>query len=409
MEEKQEFNYADFKKEALKGLESGKDLSGKDGVLAPLLRDFIESALEAEMSSHLSVKEPGNRRNGKGKKRVHTSYGPVDISTPRDRNSDFDPSLLPKRQTVIGEAFENRILSLYAKGFSYLQVQEHLLDLYGVDISVGKLSAITDKVIPLLKRWQSRRLDVFYPIVWLDAMHFKVRENNQIVSKAVYIVIGLNADGKKELLGMYISQSEGARFWLSVLTDIQSRGVKDLLICCVDNLKGFTEAIEAIYPKADIQICIIHQIRNSRRFLSHKDRSSFNQDLKKIYQAANLSEAELALDSFEKKWNTKYSLAIKSWKTNWHYLTRYFEYSASIRKIMYTTNIIEGFNRQIRKITKTKGAFTSEMALFKLLYLAQEDITKKWINPQNTWKQTKQEFIIKFGERFIDKSNNISY
>lgn len=409
MEGQKNFDYDSFKKEAIEGLKSGKDLSGKDGVLLPLLKDFLESALEGEMTSHLIDKKPGNRRNGKCNKTVQTSYGAVDISVPRDRQSEFEPELVGKRQTVIGEGFENRILSLYAKGFSYLQIQEHLLDLYGVDVSVGKLSAITDKVVPLLKEWQSKKLDVFYPILWLDAMHFKVREDNRVVSKAVYNIIALNSEGKKELLGMYISESEGARFWLSILTDIQNRGVKDILICCIDNLKGFTEAVEAIYPKADVQICVLHQIRNSKRFLARKDRKGFNMDLKKIYQAANLTEAELALDSFEKKWGDKYPLSAKSWRNNWHYLTRFFDYSAAIRRIMYTTNIIEGFNRQIRRITKTKGAFTSQTALLKLLYLVQEDITKKWVTPSGGWKQVKQELIIKFGERFIDKSNQGFY
>lgn len=402
MENKENFNYEEFKQKAIEELKSGKELSGKDGVLLPLIKDFLEGALDGEMDSHLSEKTEANRRNGKGKKVIKTGYGPVEIKTPRDRNSDFKPEIVEKRQTVLGEAFENRILSLYAKGFSLLQIQDHLLELYGLDVSVGKLSSITDKVIPLIKEWQSRRLEVFYPIVWLDAMHFKVRENNQVVTKAVYIAIGLSSAGKKELLGMYISENEGARFWFNILTDIQSRGVQDILICCIDNLKGFTEAIEAVFPKTDIQVCIIHQIRNSKKFLSYKDSSSFNKDLKSIYQAANLPEAELALDSFEKKWKKKYPLVIKSWRKNWHHLTRFFDYSKSIRKIMYTTNIIEGFNKQLRRITKTKGAFTSEMALLKLLYLAQNDITAKWTGPQNNWKQIKQEFIIKFEERFID-------
>ena len=402
MENKKDFNYDEFKKKATEELKSGKELSGKDGVLLPLIKDFLEGALDGELDSHLAENGENNRRNGKGKKVVKTGYGPVEIRTPRDRNSDFEPEIIEKRQTVLGEAFENRILSLYAKGFSFLQIQDHLLELYGMDVSVGKLSSITDKVIPLIKEWQSRRLEVFYPMVWLDAMHFKVRENNQVVVKAVYIVIGLNPSGVKELLGMYISENEGARFWLNILTDIQSRGVDDILICCIDNLKGFTEAIEAVFPKTDIQVCIIHQIRNSKKFLSYKDSGSFSNDLKKIYQAANLPEAELALDAFEEKWGKKYPLAVKSWKNNWHRLTRFFDYSKSVRKIMYTTNIIEGFNKQIRRITKTKGAFTGEMALLKLLYLVQNDITAKWTGPQNNWKQIKQEFMIKFGERFID-------
>lgn len=400
--EESKFDYESFKKGAIEGLRSGKGFSGKDNVLLPMLKDFLEGALEGELTDFLSNKEAPNRRNGKTIKTVRTESGSFELETPRDRNGDFEPELIQKRQTVIGEAFENRIMSLYAKGFSYLQIQEHLLDLYGMDVSVGKLTAITDKILPNIKEWQSRRLDRVYPIVWMDAIHFKVRENGQVIPRAVYIVLGMNNQGLKELLGMYVSEQEGARFWLSVMTDIQSRGVEDILICSIDNLKGFTEAIEAIFPKTDVQICMIHQIRNSHKYLYHKDKKGFSQAIKTIYQAANLTEAELAMDSFEDLWGNKYPVVIKSWRTNWHHLTRFFDYSKSIRKIMYTTNIVEGFNRQIRRITKTKGAFTSETALLKLLYLIQEDITQKWTVVQPGWKQVKQELVIKFGDRYCD-------
>lgn len=400
--EENKFDYESFKKEAISGLKSGRGFSGKDNVLLPMLKDFLEGALDGELTDFLSNKEEPNRRNGKTTKTVRTESGSFELETPRDRNGEFEPELIQKRQTVIGEAFENRIMSLYAKGFSYLQIQEHLLDLYGMDVSVGKLTAITDKILPSIKEWQSRRLDRAYPIVWMDAIHFKVRENGQVIPRAVYIVLGMNSQGLKELLGMYVSEQEGARFWLNVLTDIQSRGVEDILICSIDNLKGFTDAIEAIFPKTDVQICMIHQIRNSHKYLNLKDRKDFSDTLRGIYQAANLAEAELAMDHFEEKWNKKYPVVIKSWRTNWHHLTRFFDYSVSIRKIMYTTNIVEGFNRQIRRITKTKGAFTNETALLKLLYLIQEDITKKWTMVQPGWRQVKQELVIKFGDRFID-------
>jgi putative transposase len=400
--EENKFDYESFKKEAIAGLRAGKGFSGKDNVLLPMLKDFLEGALEGELTDFLSNKEEPNRRNGKTTKTVRTESGSFELETPRDRNGDFEPELIQKRQTVIGEAFENRIMSLYAKGFSYLQIQEHLLDLYGMDVSVGKLTAITDKILPSIKEWQSRRLDRVYPIVWMDAIHFKVRENGQVIPRAVYIVLGMNNQGLKELLGMYVSEQEGARFWLNVMTDIQSRGVEDILICSIDNLKGFTEAIEAIFPKTDIQICMIHQIRNSYKYLNHKDRKSFSEAIRNIYQAANLVEAELAMDRLEEVWGKKYPVVIKSWRSNWHQLTRFFDYSKSIRKIMYTTNIVEGFNRQIRRITKTKGAFTSETALMKLLYLIQQDITQKWTGMHPGWKQVKQELVIKFGDRFID-------
>jgi len=396
------FDYESFKSKAISELQSGKELHGVDGVLQPLLKDFLESALEGELSSHLEKNTTKNRRNGKGKKKVKTSYGTVDISTPRDRDGSFNPKLIAKRETVLGEALEAKILSLYAKGSSYSQIQEHLLDLYGLEISVGKLTAITDSIIPKLKQWQSKRLHTFYPIVWLDAIHFKVREDHRVVSKAIYVVLALNNHGVKELLGLYISNQEGASFWLEVLSDIQNRGVEDILITCVDNLKGFSQAIQAVFPTTNIQKCIIHQIRNSKRFLASKDRATFNEDLKKIYKAVNSTEAEMALDDFEKKWKGKYPLAVKSWRTNWSELTHFFEYSKSIRRLMYTTNIVEGFNRQIRKITKTKGVFTNQIALMKLVYLTQNDITKKWVNPTKQWKTIKQELIIKFGDRFID-------
>jgi transposase-like protein len=397
--EKEKFDYEKFKREALEGLKSGKGFSGPDNIMLPLFKDFLEGALDGELDIHLSETQVPNRRNGHNRKTVKTEQGEFILETPRDRNGDFEPELIKKRQTVIGEAFENRILSLYSKGLSYEDIQSHLLDLYGMDVSVGKLSAITDKVIPRIQEWQGRRLESVYSIVWLDAMHFKVRENGQVISKAVYIILGYNMEGKKDLLGMYISESESARFWLSVLTDLQNRGVKDILIACMDNLKGFSDAVAAVFPKTDVQLCVIHQIRNSFKYMAAKNRKAFTTDLKPIYQASNLAEAELAMDQFEEKWGEKYPLVIKSWRNNWYYLTRFFDYSWHLRRIMYTTNTIEGFNKQIRRVTKRKGAFASEMALMKLLFLTQEEITKSWTFKPPYWGQVKQELIIKFEER----------
>jgi transposase-like protein len=396
---KKKFDYESFKAEALEGLKSGKSISGSDNVLAPLLKDLLEGALEGELESHLEDQTVPNRKNGKTSKTVKTDHGSINLETPRDRNGDFEPEIVKKRQTTIGEAFENRILSLYGKGLSYADIQDYLLDLYGLDVSAGKLSSVTDKIIPRIQEWQGRRLEPIYAIVWLDAMHFKIKENGQVVSKAVYIILGHNMDGKKDLLGMYISESEGARFWLQVLTDLQNRGVNDILIACMDNLKGFTEAVEAVFPKVDIQLCIIHQVRNSFKYVAFKDRKEVSNHLKAIYQASNASEAELALNQFEDEWINKYPLVVKSWKNNWHYLTRFFEYSKHLRRIMYTTNIIEGFNRQIRRVTKRKGAFQNEMALMKLLYLAQKEVTKSWEASPPYWGQVKQELIIKFEDR----------
>jgi len=393
------FSYKDFKKKALEELKAGKGFSGKENVLLPLFKDLLEGALDGELEDHLKNTPKPNRKNGHTSKTIKTEQGPFGLKTPRDRNGDFEPELIKKRQTVIGEAFENRILSLYSKGMSYGDIQSHLLDLYGLDVSTGKLSAITDKIIPYIQEWQGRRLEPIYSIVWLDAMHFKVRENGQVISKAVYIILGYNMEGKKDLLGMYISESESSRFWLNILTDLQNRGVQDILITCLDNLKGFTQAVEAIFPKTDIQLCIIHQIRNSFKYMAHKDRGQFTKDLKTIYQASNIQEAELAMDQFEEKWGEKYPVVIRSWRNNWHYLTRFFDYSKPLRRIMYTTNIIEGFNRQIRRVTKRKGAFPNEMSLMKMLYLAQTEITKSWVSKPPNWGQVKQELIIKFEER----------
>lgn len=397
--EKTEFDYESFKAKALAGLKQGQGLSGKDNVLLPLFKDLLEGALDGELEDYLEKAGTANRKNGRTKKTLKTEQGSITLETPRDRNGDFEPELVKKRQTVIGEAFENRILSLYSKGLSYADIQEHLLDLYGIDVSTGKLSSITDKIIPLVQEWQGRRLEAVYSIVWLDAMHFKVRESGQVVSKAVYIILGYNMQGKKELLGMYISESEGARFWLSVMTDLQNRGVDDILIACMDNLKGFTEAVESIFPKTDIQLCIIHQVRNSFRYLAYKDSKDFGAGLKAIYQASNIAEAGLSMDQLEEKWGEKYPLVIKSWRNNWHYLTRFFSYSKHLRRIMYTTNTIEGFNRQIRRVTKRKGAFPNQMSLMKILYLAQAEITKNWCAKPPYWGQVKQELIIRFEER----------
>jgi transposase-like protein len=395
----EEFDYGTFKAKAIEGLKAGKGLSGKDNVLLPLFKDMLEGALDGELEDYLKQTEEVNRKNGRTSKVVKTEQGSFTLETPRDRNSNFEPDLVKKRQTILGEAFENRILSLYGKGLSYADIQNHLLDLYGIDVSSGKLSAITDKIIPLVQEWQGRRLESVYSIVWLDAMHFKVRENGQVISKAVYIILGYNMDGKKDLLGMYISENEGARFWLNVITDLQNRGVNEILIACMDNLKGFTQAMETIYPKADIQLCIIHQVRNSFKYTASKDVKEVSSDLKAIYQASNLSEAELGMANLNEKWEKKYPLIVKSWNNNWHYLSRYFDYSKYIRRIMYTTNTIEGFNRQIRRVTKRKGAFPNEMSLMKLLFIAQAEITKEWTSKPAYWGQVKQELIIKFGER----------
>jgi putative transposase len=394
-------NYIDIRDKALAQLKSGKSLTGAGGVFAPLLKDFLESALEAEMETHLDLyeRESGNKRNGKGSKTVKTSSGSLTINTPQDRHSNFEPQILRKRETVLADNLAPKIIALYGKGMSLRDISDHIKEMYDVEISASTLSEITDRVIPKVKEWQNRPLESLYTIVWLDAMHYKVRDGGRVVSRAIYNVLAINKDGKKELIGMYISESEGANFWLSVLTDLKARGVKDILIACIDNLTGFSEAIISIYPEVVVQSCVIHQIRNSLKYVASKDQKEFMKDLKKVYQAANKNQAETELDRLEDIWGDKYPVVIRSWRNNWEKLSAYFEYDHAIRRMIYTTNAVEGFHRQVRKITKTKGAFTSDMALLKLIYLAVENISKKWSQPLQNWGLTAQQLAIKFGDR----------
>jgi transposase-like protein len=282
---------------------------------------------------------------------------------------------------------------------SFRDISSHIKEMYDVDISHDTLSEITDRVIPMVKEWQNRPLEAVYPIVWLDAMHYKVRDGGKVVSRAVYNILALNVEGRKDLIGMYISESEGANFWLSVLTDIKSRGVKDILIACTDNLTGFSEAILSVFPQAEVQSCVIHQIRNSLKYVASKDQKAFMKDLKIVYQAANKSQAEDGLIKLEEIWGKKYPVVIKSWNNNWDRLSTYFKYDEYVRKIIYTTNAVEGFHRQVRKVTKTKGAFPNDMALMKLIYLSVENISKKWTQPVQNWGLTVQQLCIKFGDR----------
>ncbi len=387
---------------AMEQLKSGKSLTGKDGVFAPILKEFLESSLEAEMDEHLSVEERalGNKRNGKGQKTIKTESGNVTIEPPYDRHGDFEPEIVKKRQTVLTDNLAPKIISLYGKGMSLRDIAIHIEDMYDVDVSPTILSNITDRVIPQVKEWQNRPLDDVYPIVWLDAMHYKVREGGKVVSRAVYNILALNKHGKKELIGMYISESEGANFWLSVLTDLKSRGVKDILIACTDNLTGFSQAILSIFPEAEIQKCVIHQIRNSLKYVVSKDQKEFMKDLKKVYQSPSKSQAETELLNLEESWGKKYPVVLRSWNENWDELSNYFKYDEPIRKLIYTTNAVEGFHRQIRKVTKTKGAFVSDMALMKLIYLATENISKKWTQPIQNWALTAQQLCIMFEGRF---------
>jgi len=398
-EEKPDFNYQEFEQEAINRLRRGQSLEGKDGVLAPLIKRLVEAGLNGEMDAHLIDSRRKNRRNGKTNKQVKTAFGKVEIYTPRDRNSTFEPQLLPKRQTTLGEALDHKVISLYGRGMSYSDICSHLEELYGLTVSPSTLSLITDRIIEEVKAWQSRPLESVYPFMWLDAIHYKVKEDGAIKTKAVYCLLGVNREGIKDLLGLYISDNEGARFWLSVLADIQNRGVKDIIIACIDNLKGFAEAIETIFPRTEVQLCLVHQIRSSTRFVATKDIKQVIKSLKEVYQAPSKEQAEKGLALLEDQWGSKYPSVIKSWFDNWERLSNYFKYSKDIRRIIYTTNIIESFHSQLRKVTKSKRVFTSDMSLLKLLYLVQSNLKEQWTGPMNGWKLTHAQMMILFEER----------
>lgn len=398
-----------LQEKALTQLKSGQSLFGKDGAFAPMLKSFIEAALQAEMDAHLDTqqREGGNKRNGKGRKTIKSSAGSFPIDTPQDRHSSFEPQLIKKRETVLADSLQDKIIGLYGRGMSLRDISGHIKEMYDTTISPTVLSQITDRIIPAVKAWQSRPLESVYCIVWLDAMHYKVRSEGRVEHKALYNILGINPAGRKEILGAYISESEGANFWLSVLTDLHSRGLEDMLIACTDNLKGFSEAIGSIYPKAEVQSCIVHQIRNSLKYVASKDQKEFMGDLKRVYRADTKALAEAALEELASKWEAKYPIVIQSWQHNWEKLTTYFQYTKPIRRLIYTTNAVEGYHRQIRKVTKTKGAFTSDMALLKLVYLATKNIETKWTSPLQNWALTVQQLAIKFGDRLpLDLTRN---
>ena len=384
---------------ALKAIQSGQPISGKDGVLAPLVKQLTEAALEGELDSHLADDVAGNRRNGKSKKTVKSTSGEFELKTPRDRAGTFEPKLVKKHQRTVSDEIEAKILSMFGLGMSYSDIAGHVHELYGISVSTATISTITDKLIDEVKAWQCRPLDSVYPFVWLDAIHYKVRDKGRYRNKAVYTVLALNMDGKKEVLGLYLSESEGANFWLSVLTDLQNRGVEDILIASVDGLTGFPEAIASIYPNTEVQLCIVHQIRNSLRYVASKNQKAFLADLKRVYRATSLGEAEAALDELESLWGEKYPIVIKSWRSKWEHLSAYFKYPEDIRRIIYTTNSIEAVHRQFRKLTKTKGGFPNDDSLLKLLYMGVINASKKWTMPIQNWNLTVSQLAIFFEGR----------
>lgn len=402
--EKEKFDYESFKQDAIKEVLRKKRNGEKisiDELTKPMLKEFLETLLDTEMREYMSEEERngGNRKNGKSHKQVKSKEGVFELETPRDRHGTFEPEIVEKRQTLISEEIENKVLRLYSRGMSVRDITDHIEEMYHFSLSPTSLSAITDRIIPMVKEWQQRALESTYCFVWLDAMFYKVRQDGKVISRAVYNVLGVNNSGVKELLGMYVCESEGARFWLQVLEDLKNRGMQDILIACIDNLKGFAEAIENVFPKTAVQSCVVHQIRNSFKYVSWKDSRVFMRDLRTVYQASTKEQAEDNLDTLEEIWGKKYPAVIKSWRDNWHKLSTFFQYPSEIRKVIYTTNIIEGFHRQVRKITKTKGAFTSDMALLKLIYLATTNIIDKWSQAINGWATIASQLHLLYGER----------
>jgi putative transposase len=389
----------------LEGNKSPEDILGEEGLLKQLTKRVAERALEAEMDHHLGYQKndpagnnTGNSRNGKGQKKVRSVHGEIELDVPRDRNGKFDPQLVKKGEKQLN-GFDDRVISLYARGMTTRDIQAHFLDAYGVEVSATFISQVTNAVMEEVKAWQSRPLDSVYPVVYLDALVVRSRASGAVQNKSVYLALGINQEGEKELLGLWMAETEGAKFWLSVMTELKNRGLNDIFIACTDGLKGFPEAIEAVYPQTQIQLCIVHQVRHSLRYVSWKQRKAVAADLRRIYAAATLAEAEEALEAFSERWDEEHPNISQSWRNNWERLSTFFDYPPQIRKVIYTTNAIESLNASLRKVTKTRRSFPNDEAVMKVLYLALHNIAKKWTMPIRDWKQAMSQFMILFGDR----------
>lgn len=387
------------------GYKKPEDLIGENGLLKELTKRLLERAMQAEMTDHLGYgksdpagNNSGNSRNGSYKKKLKGDFGELDLAVPRDRNATFDPAIVPKGESRF-RGFDDKIISMYARGMTTRDIQAHLQEMYGVEVSPTLISQVTDAVTDEIRLWQNRPLDDIYPILYLDAIRIKVRHNGQIVNKAVYLAIAVTMNGVKEVLGMWAAENEGAKFWLNILTELKNRGVKDILIACVDGLKGFPEAIEAAFPETQVQLCIVHLVRHSLNYVSWKQRKEMADDLKEIYGAATVDEAETKLADFGKKWDETHPRVSQSWRNNWQRITPYFAYPPQIRRVIYTTNTIESLNMSLRKTTKNRGSFPNDEAMFKLLYLALRSISKRWTMPIKDWKSALNQFSIMFEER----------
>lgn len=392
--------------ELLDGKKSAGEILGPNGIIKQLTKALLEKALESELTEHLGYDkhshsqylETKNYRNGTTPKTLNGNDGAIQINVPRDRNSDFEPQIIKKNQTRF-DGFDDKIISLYARGMSTRDIQSQLEEIYGVEVSATLISNVTNEVIEQVKEWQGRSVDKLYPIVFFDALVIKVKEDKKTLNKAFYLALGVNTQGQKELLGIWVSQNEGAKFWLNVLTELKNRGLEDIFIACVDGLKGFPEAIEAAFPKTQVQLCIVHMVRHSLRFVCWKNRKEVAADLRKIYSSATVEDAEIALTEFSEKWDEKYPTISKSWLTHWHNITPFFDYPADIRKAIYTTNAIESLNASLRKVIKNKRVFPSDEAAIKLLFLALKNIAKKWTMPIHHWKSAMNQFAIMFEGR----------
>jgi putative transposase len=389
-----------------KECKSVEELLAKDGPLNFMFKDMVQALLNVEMTEHLGYersdarsKKTDNSRNGSYTKKLKTENGEIQIEIPRDRDGEFEPKIIPKFKTKTSD-LERKIISMYAKGMTTSDISEHISDLYlGSDVSATFISQVTDKVLPIAREWQARALDKVYPVVFFDAIHYKVREDGKVVSKAVYVSMAINLEGKRDVLGFYIGDAESSKFWLQVFSDLNNRGIQDILIACVDGLKGLPDAIKTIFPKTEIQLCIVHQIRNSFKYVGSTNQKEFAKDLKLIYTAFSEDHAKLELNNLKNKWGEKYPIVIRSWENNWINLANFFQYTAPIRKMIYTTNIIEGYNRQLRKVTKNRGVFPTDDSLFKLLYLATTDASKKWNMPRQGWAEMIGQLAIHFEGR----------
>ena len=410
MARKNDINF-DYNSE-IKKCKTIDDVLGKNGLVQRLVKDVLENILEAEMDEHLgrdkyqrqSNIEPGERnyRNGYSQKNLRSSFGDVDLNIPRDRKSEFEPQIVKKYETVCNE-LDKKIISLYAKGMTTSDIQAEIEDLYGITISPSMVSKITDKVIATATEWQNRMLDKIYPIVYLDAMYFKVRSNGKIVNKAVYICLGYTMEGYKDILGLWVDEAEGAKFWLGICNDLKNRGVKEILIACMDGLKGLPQAIQTVFPSANIQTCIVHQIRNSIKYIASKDKKSFMKDLKEVYKAPTEELALAQLDKLKETWGNSYGMVIDSWYNNWNNLSTFFDFSPRIRKMIYTTNALEGFNRQVRKYTKSRTIFPTDESLNKCVYLATMEVIEKWTQPVPNWGAMLAELTLFFTEELKDE------